>query len=138
MKYRKILDNLLTIFLVTLLIAFFIRISWDHQSNIMYEPPAAILKTKMEMISIKRRVIVYVQQYNKIPRSLEMLPVVQGPLNNIITDGWGRKIQFSSKNNTITLKSYGEDNRKGGWGVNRDIIKKIKYKKENGRWVLKQ
>lgn len=131
MKYKKIFDNLLTIFLVTLLIAFFIWLL-GGQSDIMYEPPATILKTKLRMITIKTRVVAYIRQNNKIPRSLEVLPAVPGPINNIITDGWGRKIQFTSKNNTITLESYGEDNRKGGWGVNRDIKTVLEFKKTNG------
>jgi hypothetical protein len=69
---------------------------------------------------------------------LDVLPAILGPINNIITDGWGRKIQFTYKNNTITLGSYWEDNRKGGWGVNRDIKTVLKFKKTNGQWVLIQ
>ena len=65
--------------------------------------------TMTSMNKIKYRMGLYVQMYNKIPKSLNELPKRPNSKNSIV-DGWNRPIQYSydEETETVTLLSCGK------------------------------
>ena len=78
------------------------------------------------------RMYLYGQKHHAIPRSLDVLPVRSGYLNNI-KDGWGRELIMEIDNEKIvTLKSFGKDGMPDGDAENQDIIRSYWLKKSDG------
>jgi hypothetical protein len=90
--------------------------------------------TSTTMHVIQRRILHYAIQYNKLPQSVDELPMLEG-FYNTNTDYWGNKILIQIDGTTVTLISYGKDARPGGTGANLDLIASFEAKTSPGIWV---
>src|SRR5262249_40382443 len=80
------------------------------------------------------RVLIYAAEHKSAPKSLQVLPLLNGFTNDIV-DGWNHEIGYRLVgDNIIELTSFGEDGVAGGAGESRDYVRRFKLRDENGKW----
>jgi hypothetical protein len=83
------------------------------------------------------RIEEYAQENKTVPKSLSKLPIRPGHSNKT-TDAWGKKLIYLVNENerTISIISYGKDEKGGGAGEDKDIIRSYYYLKPDGSlWI---
>ena len=105
---------------------------WYVRQFITIIPPESLTYNSMHMI--KRRILRYARTNNKLPRTLDALPVIQG-YSDRLTDAWAERILYHiNDDSSITLTSYGKDGRPGGAGLNADMVGVFMPKTPDGQW----
>lgn len=104
---------------------------WARADLGVFTPDSA---TSTTMHVIQRRTLHYAKQHNKLPQSVDELPILEG-FYNTNTDYWGNKILIQIDGTTVTLISYGKDAKPGGTGANLDLIASFEAKTSAGAWV---
>lgn len=94
--------------------------------------PDSITSTTMHVI--KRRILHYGKQNNRLPSSVEELPDLKGFYSSN-TDYWGGKIMIRVDGTKVSLISYGKDMKPGGKGANLDLIAVFDAKASTGAWA---
>ena len=126
MRYIFIGVLFLSLALIVILASDFLGLIFDRASN--------DTMTRTRMWVVKRRILAYAHQNNRLPASLAEIPVMPG-YDNSIEDGWGRALHYEvSGNGTVTLSSLGRDGLPGGEGDDADIVVKFATKTTDGRW----
>jgi Type II secretion system (T2SS), protein G len=78
--------------------------------------------------------LLYAHQNNRLPVDLAAIPELPG-YDNSTSDAWGRPLHYEiNENNTVTLKSYGQDGLPGGSGQNADIVLSFATHRPDGGW----
>jgi hypothetical protein len=91
-------------------------------------PQSAITPSAMTETYV--RIGLYYQQHNKLPASLDMLPVREN-YQNRTADVWGRPLRYTvDSESTFSLSSLGRDGMSGGAGEDADLVQK--YRVVNG------
>jgi Type II secretion system (T2SS), protein G len=95
-------------------------------------PPRSLTAARMQVL--KRRVLHYAQAHGELPKSLAVLPAMEG-YDNSTRDAWKRDIIFEvSTSGVVTFRSFGRDGVVGGAGDNADIIRSFPARDTHGRW----
>ena len=97
----------------------------------MFTPDSSTTTT---MYYMKRQILHYAKEHNKLPTSVAELPALEG-FNNRNTDGWGHVINMQIKDTEVTLTSFGKDNKAGGFKANLDLVAIFNAKTETGAWA---
>lgn len=79
----------------------------------------ADLDTKNILSCWAMEIYTFYEENQSLPDSLSEIPQREGYYYGF-EDGWGHKIDYNCKENTITLRSLGRDNRPGGEGDDQD------------------
>ena len=95
-------------------------------------PPEDYTATTME--PLKTRILRFAKANNRLPDALSDLPPLEG-FTNKTTDVWGNEIRYGVSGSTITLISYGKDQKPGGSGDDRDVVGVFDSKSVDGKWV---
>jgi hypothetical protein len=83
-------------------------------------PPRA--KTYGRLAVLRRAIVLYRREHRKLPTSLNLLPLVDGKKPKTV-DGWDTPIVLQlGVDGSISLISLGADGKRGGSGVDADII----------------
>ena len=90
--------------------------------------------TTTTMYVLKRRILHFAKENNKLPNTIDELPEIEG-FDNRDTDGWGWKIKMKIDGSEVSLISYGKDNLPGGGAANLDLIAIFEAKKKSGEWA---
>jgi Type II secretion system (T2SS), protein G len=90
--------------------------------------------TSTRMYPLKTRILRYAKKNNKLPSKLSDLPPLEG-FSNFTKDYWGNDIIYQVNGSTVTLLSYGKDQKPGGAGDNLDVVGVFEAKNEFGQWV---
>ena len=90
--------------------------------------------TSTTMYPLKRRILNYAKIYNRLPTTLSELPPLEGYTNQT-TDVWGNEILLVIHKTSVTLVSYGKDQKPGGRGDDRDVIGIFEAKTPDGNWA---
>lgn len=77
--------------------------------------------TSTTMYGLKRQILLYAEQNNRLPNTVDELPPIEG-FDNRVTDVWGNKIIMQIDGTTVSLISYGKDKKPGGQGYDHDVI----------------
>lgn len=104
-------------------------------------PPDDMTQTAITETAV--RIHMYMIQHRTHPKDLTVLPQRQHYANRI-TDGWGRLLVYTvEENGVISLKSLGRDGKPGGDGLDQDIVRQYRTRKEDGtlnidddRWIV--
>jgi Type II secretion system (T2SS), protein G len=86
------------------------------------------------MYPLKKRILRFAKTHDRIPKTLSELPPLEGFINRT-TDVWGNELKFIVDGTTITLLSYGKDQKPGGSGDDRDVIGIFDAKTVDGKWA---
>lgn len=78
--------------------------------------------TEMAMREIAIRIGMYVERENKLPGSIDGLPVRQGYMDRT-TDGWRHPLIYTIDDDSFSLTSLGKDGARGGIGDDEDTTK---------------
>jgi len=90
-------------------------------------PPREL--TDAHMWGVKRRIIRYAHEHNRLPSSLQALPKIPG-LGAKTTDAWGREITYIvGPGDHVTLSSRPPS------GAGPDIIRSFRTKNSQREWV---
>jgi len=93
------------------------------------------ITTTTRMSLVKRRILLFAHQHDRLPTTLTEIPPLGGNFDNSIMDGWGRPIQYEvNDSKTVTLKSFGKDGVPGGVGKNADIVLSFPTHDADGNW----
>jgi len=114
------------------LLAVFYFVNLLGKASLSGLPPDSATST--DMYVIKRRILHYAKQNNKLPKPVDELPPLEGFVNRN-TDYWGNKIVIQIDGTTVSLISYGKDNKPGGTGANLDMIAVFDAKTRSGTWA---
>jgi type II secretion system (T2SS) protein G len=90
--------------------------------------------TSTAMYPLKKRILRFANTHDRPPHALSELPPLEG-FTNRTTDVWGNEIKYIVDGTTITLLSYGKDQRPGGNGDARDVIGIFEAKNVDGKWA---
>jgi len=90
--------------------------------------------TTTTMYIMKRKVLHYAKEKNKLPKTVEDLPYLEG-FSNSNTDSWGHVINMHINGSEVTLSSLGKDNKPGGKKSNLDLVAIFDAKTKNGSWA---
>jgi hypothetical protein len=134
MKNKRLLKISLAVFVASLIGvigAYFFLMLWMKADLGDVYPDSA---TSTSMYVIKRRILHYAKENNKLPHSVDELPVLEGFFNHN-TDYWGGKIIIQVEGTTVSLISYGKDMKPGGTGENLDLIAIFEAKTSSGSWA---
>jgi hypothetical protein len=86
------------------------------------------------MSGVKRRILLYAHQNNRLPLSLAEIPAMPG-YDNSIKDAWGWPLRYQiNDNGTITLISLGRDGMPGGVGEDADVVLSFPTHDVHGGW----
>lgn len=90
--------------------------------------------TRTALISVGKRILIYMSKHNKVPPTLMHLPVIQGT-GNETTDAWRHEIVYEvDATRKVTLKSLGKDGLPGGVGNDSDITCSFPLLNEHCNW----
>ena len=134
MKNKRILKISLAVLVAALLgggSVYLLLNLWARADLSGFTPDSA---TSTTMYVLKRRVLHYAKQNNKLPHSADELPVLED-FYNTNTDYWGNKIIIQIDGTTVTLISYGKDRKPGGTGANLDLIAAFEAMTSSGAWA---
>ena len=90
--------------------------------------------TSGTMYPIRKRILLYAKNNNRLPSTLNDLPPLEGYTNNI-NDYWGNRIIMKIKGTKVSLISYGKDMQPGGFGDDKDVVGIFNAKLASGRWA---
>lgn len=82
--------------------------------------PANVM-TRNRISMTEYRIHEYAATHHRLPSSLSDLPPLEKNRDSSVADGWGRPIQYTAKDMTVTLLSLGKDGQPGGTGEDADI-----------------
>ena len=95
-------------------------------------PPRSLTATRMHMV--KRRILRYAREHNRLPPDLSVLPQIEG-YDNSIHDAWGNTLIYEvDAEGMVTLKSFGKDGIAGGTGNDKDIVRSFPSRDSKGQW----
>jgi hypothetical protein len=122
LKVRRILDVVLSVVALAILSRCIVDVI----------PPKDY--TISNMMHLKRRVMLYAQAHNELPKSIRALPPMEG-YDNSILDGWKREIIFEvSKEGVVTFRSLGRVGVVGGVGEDSEIVRSFAARDKQGKW----
>jgi hypothetical protein len=88
--------------------------------------------TRMHVI--KRRILRFAQEFDRLPHDLSAIPEIPG-FDNSIRDDWGRPIMYHvGSGDVVTLTSFGRDGAPGGIDDSTDIICAFPTREVRGGW----
>jgi hypothetical protein len=90
--------------------------------------------TASYMQPLQTRILRYAKNNNRLPASLQELPLLIGYTNRT-TDVWNNEIRLIVKGTNITLMSYGKDQKVGGCGDDRDVVGTFEARTQSGAWA---
>ncbi|HEX3999588.1 MAG TPA: type II secretion system protein GspG [Pirellulales bacterium] len=95
-------------------------------------PPRALTESTERVL--KRRILKYARQHDRLPPDLAALDEMPG-YDNDTTDAWGNPILYTvGSDGSVTLTSFGSDGKPGGTGDAADIINRFAPKQADGTW----
>ncbi len=132
-KQIKIGIFCLIVFCVFVTAGFYVLSLWMKADlGVGMLPPENYTSTTMH--PLKRRIHLYIEANNKLPSTLEELPLLKG-FSDRVVDVWGNKIVLKIEGTEISLISYGKDQIPGGIGENLDVIGIFNARINDNSWA---
>ena len=133
MKYKKtVIASIVTCGFILLSGAGLLYLSYVAKATLNLLPPENFTSTYMYPLTT--RIIRFAKVNNRLPYNLSELPSLDD-FTNKTTDVWGNEINYIVNGTTVTLLSYGKDQKSGGIGNDKDVIGIIETKTAEGIWV---
>jgi hypothetical protein len=129
---RKDIVRMILFLGASLACAFLIMFLWSMALMSHRLPPENYTATAM--YPLRRRILRFARAQGRLPSAISETPPLEDFINET-TDVWGNEIKYLVDGTTITLLSYGKDQKPGGTGDDRDVIGVFEARRPDGNWT---